>query len=280
MKYKFSKIISLGISLLLLGGLLSGCGLSQSAEESSANKEKTQVKTYVVATRGTMKPFTYLDDKEQLTGYDIEILKEVEKRNPQIHFEFKTMSIESAFVAIGSSQVDLIANQMAKNPDRESKYIFTDIPNNYTSTKLAVKGNRQDIQTLKDMEGKTMILTPTSEIARKIKDYNDTAAVPIKTIFTDKGSSEALNVVATGRADSAPSYEVNVKEVRETLGVDVNCVGPVLSSVPTYYILRQDESGQELVKILNKTIQDMKDDGTLRKLSEQFLGSDYTDKVE
>ena len=83
----------LSISLLAGLALTAGCGSSNG----SAAKNEVKAKTYYVATRGTFKPFTYMDDKGELTGYDIEILKEVQKRNKDIKFEFKTMTILPSF---------------------------------------------------------------------------------------------------------------------------------------------------------------------------------------
>ena len=262
----------LSISLLAGLALTAGCGSSNG----SAAKNEVKAKTYYVATRGTFKPFTYMDDKGELTGFDIEILKEVQKRNKDIKFEFKTMTIDSAFVGLTSNQVDLIANQMSRNSDREAKYTFTKEINNYTVTKLTTRGDRNDITTLDDLKGKTMVLTPTSEMARVVKKFNETAEPKINLIYTDKGSAESLNLVATGRADASTDYEVAVKEAKKTLGLDVKSVGGVVSSVPTYFILRKDAEAQQLADKIDATVKEMKADGTLKKLSEQFLGADYT----
>ena len=35
---------------------------------------------YVVGTRGTNRPYSYLDDTGKLTGFDIELLREIERR--------------------------------------------------------------------------------------------------------------------------------------------------------------------------------------------------------
>ena len=53
-------------------------------------------------------------------------------------------------------------------------------------------------------------------------------------------------------------------------------VGGVVSSVPTYFILRKDAEAQQLADKIDATVKEMKADGTLKKLSEQFLGADYT----
>ncbi|MBQ1919800.1 MAG: transporter substrate-binding domain-containing protein, partial [Selenomonas sp.] len=93
----------------LLGTFLVGLGLAGCGTEGT-KADNQEVKTYKVATRGTFKPFTYFNDENKLTGYDIEILKEIEKRNPNVKFEFETMSIESAFVALEAKEIDIIAN--------------------------------------------------------------------------------------------------------------------------------------------------------------------------
>jgi L-cystine transport system substrate-binding protein len=261
---------------LFLTGLVMTAGCGSSGDNKQTAESTDKVKTYYVATRGTFKPFTYMNDQDQLTGYDIEILKEVQRRNKDIKFEFKTMSIESAFVSLASNQVDIIANQMSRNEDRDTKYTFTKEVNNYTSTKITVKGDRNDINTLDDLKGKTVILVPTSEVARLMKKFNETAEPKINLIYTDKGSAESFNIVATGRADASADYEVAVREAKQTLGLDIKSVGKVISSVPTYFILRKDADSQNLADKIDATVKEMKADGTLQKLSEQFLGDDYT----
>jgi len=270
-----------GLSKLLLvflfiTGLAMVAGCGSKSNDGQTVKSDGQVKTYYVGTRGTFKPFTYMDDKDQLTGYDIEILKEVEKRNKGIKFEFKTMSIESAFVGLTSNQVDIIANQMSRNADRATKYTFTQEVNNYTSTKITVKGDRNDINTLDDLKGKTMILVPTSEVARLVKTFNETAEPKINLLYTDKGPAESFNLIATGRADAGADYEVAVREANKTLGLNIKSVGSVISSVPTYFILRKDADSQKLADKIDATVKEMKADGTMKKISDQFLGADYT----
>jgi len=271
------KLRNLGVVLLCVTGLLTTAGCGSTAGDTTGKAEdKAKTKTYYVATRGTFRPFSYMNEQGDLTGYDIEILKEVQKRNKDIKFEFRTRSIESAFVSLEAKQVDIIANQMSSNEDRAAKYTFTKEINNYTNSKITVKGDRNDITTLDDLKGKTMILTPTSETTRLIKKFNETAEPKINLIYTDKGSAESLNLIATGRADAGPQYEVVVREANKELGLNLKTVGSVISSVPTYFILRKDAESQSLADKIDATVKEMKTDGTLKKLSEQFLGDDYT----
>ncbi|WP_110955406.1 transporter substrate-binding domain-containing protein [Anaerosinus massiliensis] len=274
---KGKKYGSFGLVFLFIMGLMltTGCGLNENNKQAATKSDK-EVKTYTVATRGTFRPFTYMDEKDQLTGYDIEILREVEKRNPDIKFEFKTMSVDAGFLGLESGQVDIIANQIVENPKRADKSIFTKEVNNYTSRKLAVKGDRDDIKSIDDLRGKKVAVTSSSEVTRQLQKYNETADPKIELVYTDKGSTETLNLVATGRVDASPTYEVVIVEAKNTLGLDVKPVGPTIASDATCYALRKDEKSQELANRIDATIKEMRADGTLKKLSEKFLGKDYT----
>ncbi|MDU2063905.1 MAG: transporter substrate-binding domain-containing protein [Sporomusaceae bacterium] len=262
----FFAIVVIGIISLAAAG----CGSQSNGADSS------KVKTYYVATRGTYKPYTYMDEKNNLTGFDIEILKEIEKRNPDIKFDYKLMSLESAFVALEAKQIDIIANQMVHNSDRDTKYLFTKEANNLKDNQIVIKESRNDIQTLDDLRGKTVALVPTSPSYRDLKKYNETAEPQIKFLLTDKGASETLNMVATGRADASIDNRITVKEANATLNYGLKAIGENLTPVPTFYILRKDAESAKLADRIDAALRDMKKDGTLKALSEKFLEGDFT----
>lgn len=268
MKHKSLKGLVM-TAAFLMAAVLAGCGESGNAIEPGA-------KTYIVATRGTSKPFSYTDDNGNLTGYDVEILKEVEKRNPKLHFEFKSMTVDAAFVAMDAKQVDIIANQMRRNPARLNKVIYTTEVNDYSVRKLAVKKGRTDIHSLDDLKGKKVVVGTTSEFTDVVKKFNETADPPIELVYTDKGAAETLNLVATGRVDAAGEYEYIINTAQKDRNLPVEAVGKTIAIVPTYFLLRKDPELQKVADEIDKEVKAMRDDGTLKKLSEQYLGGDYT----
>lgn len=271
---KYWKRAALLGTLVLALGVVAGCGGDDSADKATASNPDAKVVN--VATRGTSKPFSYTNDDGTLTGYDVEILKEVERRDPSLKFNFKPMAVDAAFVAMDAGQVDMIANQMRNNPQRAAKYIYTKEINNYTVRKLVVKKGRTDIHSLKDLEGKTVAATTNSEFVDLLKQYNETAATPINIIYTDKGTVETLNLVATGRADAAGEYEYMVTTAQKDRNLPVEAVGDTLTDVPTYFLLRKDPEMQKVADKIDAQVKAMREDGTLKKLSEQYLGGDYT----
>ncbi len=275
MKYtKWIKGIAVAAAILS-AAVVAGCG--GSGESANAKEAaSTSSKAYVVATRGTARPYSYTDENGKLTGYDIEVLREIEKRNPGLKFEFKPMAIDAAFVAMDANQVDIIANQMVHSPARDKKYIFPKESNNFSVRRLAVKEGRTDIHSLDDLKGKTVVVTTNSEFLTLLKEFNETADPKINITYSDKGAAETLNMVATGRADASGEYDYVVNAAKKERGLPVQSVGPVLKVVPTYYILKKDPELQKVADTIDKTLKEMKQDGTLKKLSEQFFWADYT----
>lgn len=270
---RFARVLT---AVLMVAGLsvLAGCGSDASDDSAAVNKD---AKNIVVATRGTVKPYSYTDDDGKLTGYDVEVLKEIEKRDPSLHFTFKPMAVDAAFVAMDSSQADMIANQMRHSPARDEKYIFPKELNNYTVRKLVVSKDDDTTKSLDDLKGKKVAVTTNSEFADLVKKFNETADTPIDIVYTDKGPSETMNLVVTGRAQAAGEYEYIVSVAQKDKNLPIKTVGPTLTKVPTYFLLRKDDEMQKVADKIDAALKAMKEDGTLKKLSEKYLGADYTE---
>jgi len=94
--------------------------------------------------------------------------------------------------------------------------------------------------------------------------------------ITDKAGAETLNLVATGRADAAGEYEYVINSAIKDRGLPLKAVGDVLAVVPTYFLSKRTDDMKQVNEKIDKTMKEMRADGTLKKLSEQYLGGDYT----
>lgn len=272
------KILAI-LSILALVGALAGCGSSSNTQkQKAASSGKAQ--TIVVATRGTSKPFSYADDSGKLTGYDVEVLREVEKRDPSLHFEFQSMPVDAGFIAMKNKKVDLIANQMSYRPSRAKNHLYTHEAYGYTVRRLVVKKGRTDIHSLEDLKGKKLGTTSNSTLKILADKFNQTADPKIELVFSEKGSAEILNLLATDRIDAAGDYEYNVKWAVKDRNLPIESVGKPLEGFPTFYVLRKDPKLQPVADKIDAQIKAMRADGTLKKLSEKFLLGDYTVKPD
>lgn len=76
MKKNFLNVVI----LLLMGLFLLSCGGQKQDAPKESSQEGNGKLTVKVGTEGTFAPFSYMDDKDNLTGYDIEVVREIGKR--------------------------------------------------------------------------------------------------------------------------------------------------------------------------------------------------------
>ena len=88
---------------------------AEAAEPAAGDKETIDV---LVGTMGTYSPFSYYDENENLTGYDIEVVRKIEEVDPSIHFEFESGAWESLFPGLDSGKFQMLANQIASTEER------------------------------------------------------------------------------------------------------------------------------------------------------------------
>lgn len=91
------------LGVLILGLVLAGCSAQATETKASAAKgEKV-----VVGTGNAYPPFVYLDENNELTGYDVAVLKEVDNRLPDYYFEYEAMDFKTILTALSSNHVQL-----------------------------------------------------------------------------------------------------------------------------------------------------------------------------
>ena len=107
--------LTLGV---LVSGALAGCAKTEPAAEADT-------RVINVGTMGTYEPFSYFDASGKITGFDIEVLRLIEEVDPSLRFEFHAGPWDSLFPALDADRYQLLANQIAKTPERVQKYCLT-----------------------------------------------------------------------------------------------------------------------------------------------------------
>ena len=149
--HKKSIWIMLVVSACIL--IMSACSQSGSSQSGDTKWDEIKKKgKIVVATSGTLYPTSYHDTsngKDQLTGYEVEVVKEAFKRL-DVKVEFKEMGYDGMLSAINSGQVDAAANDIDITDDRKDKFAFS-TPYKYSyGTAIVRKDDLSGIKTLKE----------------------------------------------------------------------------------------------------------------------------------
>ena len=91
-----------------------------------------------VATAGTLYPQSFHTDKDNsLTGYDVEIVKEVAKRL-NLEVDFTEMGVDGMLTALDSGQVDIANYSIEDGAKNIDKYLRTE-PHKYSFTSMVVR---------------------------------------------------------------------------------------------------------------------------------------------
>ncbi|MGN0157675.1 MAG: transporter substrate-binding domain-containing protein [Brotaphodocola sp.] len=278
------------VSVMLLCGL-SACGGAKSetaagsaAESSdSGTPESSAAAVVKVGTGSSMPPYCYLDDNGVVQGYDVEVLKEVDKRLEQYEFDIQSMDFSTLIVSIDSKALDVVSHQLVKSDARKEKYLF---PSEYYCLSPMVFAIRNDsgIKTMEDLAGKKIKITPTSYEYGMLSSYNESH--PGKEIVleavSDLTTADALKMVSNGQSDIYLTYSSTYDNVQKELQLENLDHTDVLMCEDTYIMVASGE--QELCDAIDGALKEMKEDGTLSKIAEEYLGQDvfslYSDMIQ
>jgi L-cystine transport system substrate-binding protein len=132
--------------LLILAALaLAGCG------GASAGESKGGAKKIIVGTGTQFSKVAFIDENGKLTGFDVELARELDARLPQYEFEFQTLEFSSILLSLETGKIDFGAHEFGKNPEREEKYLFNKVPYAYWRNFIIVSKNNNDpIESLKE----------------------------------------------------------------------------------------------------------------------------------
>lgn len=103
-----------------------GVAACSSSARDSANKDQSfekveKAKKLTVATSGTLYPSSYYNDQNELTGYDVDIIKEVAKRL-DVEVVFKEYNVDGQITSVAKGESDLAANDFSLNGERKKSF--------------------------------------------------------------------------------------------------------------------------------------------------------------
>lgn len=262
------------LSLLLAGSILAACSSQEAAdkekETTTGNKEETKVEKIIVGTGTQFPNICFIDDKGELTGYDVELVKLIDEKLPEYEFEFETMEFSNLLLSLETKKIDFIAHQLEVNKEREEKFLFTKEPYNVFPLKVTVNQNNKDIQSIDDLAGKKVIVSATSNSAVFFEKYNKENNLGAEIVYS---SGDDINQLRTGRVDATISTKFAVDLVNKLADAQQKVVGDTLVNSNVYFLLRKDDA--TLADRIDEALVELKEEGTVADLSAKWLGEEY-----
>jgi len=250
-------------SMLLVLILITGC-LCVSMATADDLAKVTQKGEIRMAMSGQYPPFNFVNDKNELTGFDVEMGSEVAKR---IGVEGKPLSTawDGIIAGLLANKYELICGSMAITDERLKSIDFTD-PYYRSGAQLFVKEG-SSITSVKDLNGKNVGVTLGTTYEKWVRENIANANVR-----TYKGVPDMILEVTTGRIDGFITDKIVGALAIKKNGVPIALAGDLLYEEKMGIALRQNNP--ELKAAMNAALADMKKDGTYKAISMKWLGID------
>src|SRR5690242_5899721 len=223
--------------------------------------------TLRVGTEGTYSPFSFQGTDGKLTGYDIEVVTAVAGKLGK-KVQFVQTPFDSIFAGLEAKRFDLIANQVTINDARKAKYDLTE-PYTVSEGVIVTRSDNTDITNLASLKGKTTAQSSTSNWA----DVARNAGAKVEAV---EGFVQAVQLLKDGRVDATVNDTLAVGEYQKTTGdTGVKVAGTTGDTSEQAMALLK---GSPLTAQVNTALDQLRADGTLKRISEKYFGSDVSGK--
>ncbi len=198
-----------------------------------------------VGYRENSPPFAFLDAKKKPIGYSLdlceivvdEIAKEVGK---DLEVEYRPVTPENRFEMVSSGAIDLECGSSTNTAERRKVVAFS--PTTFvTGTKLLVRRG-SGIRSLRDLEGKTIVLTRGTVHEAAIPKLAQRQKLSINFIFA-ADHNESFRLLAEGKANAFANDDVQLYGMlAETRSAsDFRVVGDFLTYADYALMLHKDD---------------------------------------
>ena len=277
------KIYLLG---MLAAFMLAGCS-SAKTSESTAASETTTVEskvteetttaassdsktTFTVGFDQDFPPMGFVGDDGEFTGFDLDLAAEVARRLGK-EIKYQPIAWDAKDMELSSGTIDCIWNGFSTQ-NREDKYTWTK-PYMKNDQVFVVRSD-SDINSFDDLAGKTVEVQIDSSAEAVLKEntkLSDTfgklqTVADFNTGFMDL---EMGGVDALAMNSVVANYQITKRDVE-----DFKVLDTPLSSEE--YAVGFKLGNEALRDEVQKALDEMKDDGTLKTISEKWFGKDVT----
>ena len=268
------KVIGMILAIALVAACV--CAFAACDKKGITDSTPDGIKAYgslVVATNAYFPPFEYKDDNGKITGWDMDIAAELAKRLG-VKLVIEDMEFDSVLLAPNANKAHISMAGISYSEKRDETLDFTD--GVFNSSQVIIVKNDSSINGPFDLGGKKVGVqsgTVGQLLAQMDPDWagegEDACLAEPGSVSKFTTGAEAVIALTQGKVDAviidkfpAENYVKNnagIKIAEETVFDDE-------------YAFAVKEGNKELVEWLNKTLAEMKADGTMDAINAKYFG--------
>ena len=260
------RMIAVMLAVFMLASVLT---MAVSAKDSDDLLETIQERgTIIVGLEGDWAPWSYVDENDELTGYDVEVAKAIADKLG-VEIQIVPGEWDGLFAGMDAGRYDMVVNGVEVTEERADKYDFS-TPYAYIRTALIVKGDNDSIKTFEDLKGKKTANSIASTYMNLAESYGATC-YGVSTL------DETLTMVLQGRVDATLNAIVSFTDyMAQHPDSNLKVVATTEEASNVAIPMRKGDETASLREAVNKAIDELREDGTLSELSTRFFGEDIS----
>ena len=225
--------------------------------------------TLIVGFDQDFPPMGFIGDDGEFTGFDLELAQEVAKR---LGLEYKPQPIawDAKDMELEAGNIDCIWNGFTMT-GREDDYAWTDAY--MANTQVFVVAKDSGIASQADLAGKVVECQVDSSAEAALKEVPDLTAT-FKDLLTTADYNTAFMDLEQGAVDAIAMDVIVAGYQIQQRNADFVILDDSLSAEEYGVGFKKDNT--ELRDKVQKTLEEMAADGTLKSISEKWFGEDVT----
>lgn len=265
MRQRFGTLLMLLLALALVAV---GCGTQEAGQTGSGGEATGGKTTLVVGLDASFAPFEYVDASNQLTGFDVELMKAIAKE-AGFEVQFKNTSWEGLFLTLQNGETDVLISGITITDKRKETMDFSE-PYFEAEQLIAVRedANITQFADLKDQNMTVGVQTGSTADTIVSKLLGSTSP-NIKRYETVPNAMQALQI---GDVDAVVADNAVVQNyLKNNPGAKLKTVAD--EAFPKeYYGIAVKKGNKELLDKINQALKTLKENGTYDQLYEKYFG--------
>ena len=250
---------------------------------SAAKKQKvTKVR---VAHTNYYVPYDFVNDKGESDGFEVAVLKEVDKLLPEYEFEYYPTSDDDLLIGVLQGKYAFGTKGVWVTEERKQKYVFPKNPIGASVVGIVIRQDTADqitdLPSFAKYSGKLVPISASSAQYAVIDDYNKSHPdAQVKLVAGDQFlATDAYTWVIEGRYDAyldiKLSFQNNVLKDGAAFGQYKDKLTYITyKGIPTWPIFNKKQ--QALADAYDKAIQQLNANGTVSRLAIEYFGEDIS----
>ncbi|RWA84450.1 transporter substrate-binding domain-containing protein [Mesorhizobium sp.] len=233
------------------------------------------VRTIKIATSAESKPLAWGAIGVEPQGYEPDLLRAINAKLPQYKFEMEGVSDIAQETGLATGKYDIAVGGYYKSPERAKQFLIPENPMGASLMKIYSKKG-SGIKEMKDLVGKRIVPTTagggTYKFIMNWQKENPQYKLDVTASSAGIPYPNRLDEVQNGKFDALvlPS-NLGEQTVIEEKKLDIVPSEPVFSN-NTYMLIHRSDENKVLADDVNKVLKELKDDGTIEKLSQKWFG--------